>query len=99
RYISMRFAINDSTKTTYLICLPRNYDPHRSYPLMFSLHGAVQMNTGFPDYMDSTATGGWNRFYTKYAAIHDVIMVYPNANNKFNWMYPRRWFFYDPGNS
>jgi len=94
RYISMGFLINDSTRTTYLICLPPNYDSHRSYALMFSLHGAVSMNTGFPDYEDSTSTGGWNRFYTKYAG--EVIMVYPHGNKEYNWMYPDAGFFMIP---
>jgi len=95
-YISMRFPINDRTTTTYLICMPRNYNQHKSYPLMFSLHGGVQSNTGFPDFMDSLSTGGLNRFYTKYAWLNNVIMVYPSGNQKYNWMYPDDGFFMVP---
>lgn len=74
--------------------MPRNYDPKRSYPVLFFLHGAVTINTGFPTYCDDRDTQGWNRYYTKYAA--DVIMVYPHANREYNWMYPDKGFYMVP---
>jgi dienelactone hydrolase len=96
-FMSLSFKINDSLQSPYLVCLPKQYDPHKSYPLLFSLHGGVLNTTGFPEYMDSTDTGGWNRFYTKYAQQNDVIMVYPNANKYYNWMSPDQGFFMVPG--
>jgi dienelactone hydrolase len=95
-FLSLSFPINDTLRTPYLVCLPRQYDPHKSYALLISLHGGVLNTTGFPEYMDSTDTGGWNRFYTKYAQQHNVVMVYPNANRSFNWMSPDQGFFMVP---
>jgi len=95
-FLSLSFRINDTLTMPYLVCLPKDYNPHKSYPLLFSLHGGVLNTTGFPEYMDSTDTGGWNRFYTKYAQQNEVIMVYPNANKSYNWMSPDQGFFMVP---
>lgn len=89
RTFSMVFKITDSLQTSYLVCMPPSYNPGKPYAIMFFLHGAVSMNTGYTAYADSTfVMGGWNRFYTKYAPQHNVIMVYPNGNKEYNWMYP-----------
>ena len=95
RYVSMQFKITDSLRTSFLVVLPENYDSHTSYPLLFFLHGAVFYNTGYPAIASASDTSGWNRFYTKYAG--DVIMVYPRANKRYNWMYPDDGFFMVPG--
>ncbi|HEY4196408.1 MAG TPA: hypothetical protein VGM63_12785 [Mucilaginibacter sp.] len=94
KLISMQFAFNDALHMAFLIVLPANYDPHRSYSLLFFLHGAVSMNTGYIDHLDDWDTQGWNRFYTKYA--HEVIMVYPHGNADYNWMYPDKGFYMVP---
>jgi predicted esterase len=94
RLISMQFTFNDTLYTAFLISLPANYDPDRSYALLFFLHGAVSMNTGYIDYLNDWDTKGWNRFYTKYA--NDVIMVYPHGNKDYNWMYPDKGFYMVP---
>lgn len=96
QFISMTIPLTDSLHNAYLIVLPEHYDHIKKYPLMFSLHGAVSGNTGYMDYADSDDTGGWNRFYTKYAAINNVIMVYPRGNKDYNWMYPDKGFFMIP---
>ena len=94
RYLSLQFKINDSLNTAFLVVMPQNYDPKRSYPVLFFLHGAVNMNTGFPPYCDDRDTKGWNRFYTKYSG--DVIMVYPHGDSAYNWMYPDNGFYMVP---
>lgn len=94
KYISMQFRITDSIHNAFLIVMPLNYNPKKSYALLFFLHGAVSYNSGYLDIADGTETGGWNRFYTKYAG--DVIMVYPNGNKDYNWMYPDQGFFMVP---
>src|SRR3569623_265787 len=94
RYLSLQFTIYDSLKTAFLVVMPENYDPGRSYSVLFILHGAVAMNTGFPAYCDDRDTKGWNRFYTKYAG--DVIMVYPHANREYNRMYTDTGFYMVP---
>jgi len=96
KLISMQFKITDSLHTAFLIVLPKDYDAHKSYPLLFFLHGAVNMSTGYPDYADARDTTGWNRFYTKYAKINEVIMVYPMGNRDYNWMYPDKGFYMIP---
>lgn len=96
RLISMQFKITDSLHTAFLVVLPENYDAHKSYPLLFFLHGAVNMNTGYLDYSDPRDTTGWNRFYTKYANINKVIMVYPRGNRDYNWMSPDQGFYMVP---
>jgi len=94
--LSMQFKILDSLHTAFLVVLPKDYDPHKRYPLLFFLHGAVSSNTGYLDYRDERDTMGWNRFYTKYAKIHKVIMVYPSGNRDYNWMYPDKGFYMIP---
>jgi predicted esterase len=94
RLLSMQFPFNDTLHSAFLIVLPANYDPHRSYALLFFLHGAVSSNSGYLDYVNDLDTRGWNRFYTKYA--NDVIMIYPHGNADYNWMYPDKGFYMVP---
>jgi predicted esterase len=96
QYLSFSLKLNDSLQTPYLIALPKNYKPGKKYTMLIFLHGAVLNNTSFPEYSDSSDTGGWNRFYTKYADKNEVIMVYPNGNKQFNWMKPDLGFFMVP---
>ncbi|MEO1449820.1 MAG: hypothetical protein AAFV07_09820, partial [Bacteroidota bacterium] len=85
---SLRFAFNDTAQTSYFVHLPADYDPARRYPLLFFLHGAVFHNK-LADYQtrDQVLTG-WNRYYAKYAAANEVIMVFPQGSKEFNWMRP-----------
>lgn len=94
--ISLQFKFTDSLHTAMLVVLPKGYDAHKSYPLLFFLHGAVSSNTGYPDYADARDTSGWNRYYTKYATLNKVIMVYPMGNRDYNWMYPDKGFYMIP---
>jgi predicted esterase len=94
--ISFQFKFNDTLHNSFLIVLPKNYNEKRKYPLLFFLHGAVKMNTGYSDYSDEMDTAGWNRFYTKYASINQVIMVYPRGNREYNWMSPEKGFYMLP---
>lgn len=95
KYLSLQFQITDSAHTAFLVVMPPDYDPSKSYPVLFFLHGAVRSNTGYLDIVEpGWDTGGWNRFYTKYAG--EVIMVYPHGNREYNWMYPDDGFFMVP---
>ncbi|MEB0280863.1 hypothetical protein [Mucilaginibacter sp. 5C4] len=76
--------------------LPKDYDAHKNYPLLFFLHGAVSSNMGYPDYADARDTSGWNMYYTKYATVNKVIMVYPMGNRDYSWMYPDKGFYMIP---
>lgn len=93
---SIKFKVTDSLNTSYLVSLPINYNPKKSYPVLFFLHGAVQGNSLTAYQMPSWVLEGWNRFYTKYAAVNDVIMVYPKGSKKYNWMGPDDGFFMIP---
>jgi pimeloyl-ACP methyl ester carboxylesterase len=96
KYLSLQFQITDSAHTAFLVVMPPDYDPRRSYAVLFFLHGAVSSNRGYLDMVEPRAdTGGWNRFYTKYAG--EVIMVYPHGGKDYNWMYPDDGFFMVPG--
>ena len=92
---SIKFKVTDSLNTSYFVRLPKNYNPKKSYSILFFLHGAVAYN-GFSEYQDSSVGDDWNRYYTKYAALHDVIMVYPSGSKKYNWMIPDDGFFMVP---
>ncbi|HLX90514.1 MAG TPA: hypothetical protein VKR32_02455 [Puia sp.] len=95
KWLSLQFKINDSLTMASLVVLPENYDSRKSYPLLFFLHGAVSVNTGFLRWVhDNKETAGWNRYYTKYG--HDVIMVYAHGNREYNWMYPDKGFYMVP---
>lgn len=93
---SITFKVNDSAQTSYLIHLPYNYNPQNKYPLLFFLHGAVSVNV-LSDYQTVQENlGGWNRFYTKYADLNNVISVFPKGSKKYNWMNPDDGFFMIP---
>lgn len=88
RDYSIAFKINDSTKTSFFIHLPRNYNPEKKYPLLFFLHGAVRSNSLTDYQMADWNLSGWNRYYTKYAELNDVILVFPKGSKHYNWMTP-----------
>ncbi len=95
KYLSLQFQITDSAHTAFLVVMPPNYDPKKSYSILFFLHGAVSSNTGYLDMVKpGWDIGDWNRFYTKYAG--EVIMVYPHGGRDYNWMYPDDGFFMVP---
>lgn len=93
---SISFKINDSTKTSFFIHLPKNYNPEKKYSLLFFLHGAVRSNALVDYQLADWNLGGWNRFYTKYAAQNDVILVFPKGSKHYNWMTPDDGFFMIP---
>lgn len=96
RDYSISFKINDSTKTSYLVHLPKNYNPQKSYPVLVFLHGAVRHNA-LTEYQIAEANlGGWNRFYTKYAEKNNVILVFLKGSKKYNWMTSDDGFFMIP---
>ncbi|MHC5202749.1 alpha/beta hydrolase-fold protein [Myroides sp. LJL119] len=96
RDYSITFTINDSTKTSYFIHLPKNYNPRKKYPLLFFLHGAVKSNSLTDYQLSEWNLQHWNRFYTKYADLNQVILVFPRANKQYNWMSPDDGFFMVP---
>ncbi|MCT2560615.1 alpha/beta hydrolase-fold protein [Chryseobacterium herbae] len=93
---SVLFKVNDSTNTSYLVHLPKDYDPGNKYPVLFFLHGAVRNNVLTDYQMPAENLGGWNRFYTKYADLNHVILVFPKGGKKYNWMTPDDGFFMIP---
>lgn len=95
RDYSITFKINDTATTSYFIHLPKNYQPTKKYPLLFFLHGAVRHNL-LSDYQTAHWLDGWNRYYTKYAELNDVILVFPEGSKEYNWMAPDDGFFMIP---
>lgn len=93
---SLTFQINDSARTSFFIHLPQNYNPEKKYPLLFFLHGAVRGNRLADFQLASWVLFDWNRYYTKYAALNDVILVFPRGSKEFNWMVPDDGFFMVP---
>ncbi len=96
RDYSIAFKINDSVKTSFFIHLPVNYNPQKKYTLLFFLHGAVRNNELIDYQLADWNLGGWNRYYKKYADRDDVIMVFPRASKKYNWMLSDDGFFMIP---
>lgn len=93
---SIAFAISDSTKSAYLVHLPLDYNPDKKYSCLVFLHGAV-MNGYLDGYKAVESTlKGWNRFYTQYAALNEVVLVFPSGNSQYNWMDPDDGFFMVP---
>ncbi|MDY6121600.1 MAG: hypothetical protein SPI72_00720 [Porphyromonas sp.] len=86
---SISFAINDSVKTSFFVHLPIDYNPDKSYPLLFFLHGAVR-GSMLLDYQLASwvLLDDWNRYYLKYADRNDVVLVFPRGSRHFNWMVP-----------
>ena len=96
KLVSLQVELTDSQHTAFLIVLPDDYNPARPYTVLLFLHGAVSVNTGYLNMLRDWDTTGWNRFYSKYARLNDVIMVYPHGNRDFNWMSPEAGFFIVP---
>ncbi|MGS4347090.1 hypothetical protein ACKUSY_16175 [Myroides odoratus] len=96
RDYSIGFQLNDSTKTSYFIHLPQNYDPTKRYALLFFLHGAVRYSPFLEFQTAELNLGSWNRYYTKYADRDDIILVFPRANTQYNWMTSDAGFFMVP---
>lgn len=96
RNYSVLFHVNNSVTTSYLVHLPKNYHPETRYPVLFFLHGAVRNNVLSDYQMAAENLGGWNRFYTKYADLNNVILVFPKGGKKYNWMTPDDGFFMIP---
>ncbi len=93
---SLTLVINDTARTAFLVHLPPNYNPAKRYPLLFFLHGAVRNNL-LTDYLPASwVLYDWNRYYTKYAELNDVILVFPQGSKEFNWMTPDDGFFMVP---
>ncbi|WP_222843481.1 alpha/beta hydrolase-fold protein [Roseivirga misakiensis] len=93
---SISFNLDENFSTSFFIQLPENYSPDKKYPLLFILHGAVKHNSLAAYQLAEQVLGGWNRYYTKYAAENDVILAFPKGNKKFNWMVPNEGFFMIP---
>jgi len=96
RDYSISLQLNDSTKTSYFIHLPKDYDPTKRYPLLFFLHGAVRYSPLLEFQTAEINLGSWNRYYTQYADRDDVILVFPRANKQYNWMTSDDGFFMVP---
>ncbi|MDO4790076.1 MAG: alpha/beta hydrolase-fold protein [Porphyromonas sp.] len=96
RNYSIKFRINDSTLTSYYVHLPADYSPKQSYPLLVVLHGAVRNNSLLEFLTSEICLEGFNRFYTKYANQHGVILLIPQGSKEYNWMMPDKGFFMVP---
>jgi predicted esterase len=93
---SISLPINDTLQTSFFIHLPKNYTPTKKYSLLFFLHGAVR-HSRLLDYQTAEINlEAWNRFYTKYADLNEVIMVFPRGSKEYNWMTPDEGFFMVP---
>lgn len=88
---SIFFPINDSIKSSYFVHLPKNYNPEKKYPMLIFLHGAVFFSE-FEIFSTDEDLKGWNRYYTKYADKYDVILVFPKADKRYNWMTNKGFF-------
>jgi predicted esterase len=96
RNYSISLKINDSIQTSYLVHLPKKYNPQKKYPVLFFLHGVVHLSE-FENYqIPEMKLNGWNRFYSKYSDLNDVILIFPSANKQYNWMTSDDGFFMIP---
>ena len=92
---SIFFPINDTLKSSYFIHLPKNYNPNKKYTMLIFLHGAVNYNE-LRTFSTDDNLKGWNKFYTKYANKHDVILVFPQADKNYNWLTSDKGFYMIP---
>ncbi len=91
RCLFLYYRANDSVQIPYLVVLPSaQYNPAKKYPLLVVLHGAVGMaGTRPPYYIDSAgAIQSFHRHFNKYAALHEMVTIYPVATKQYNWMAP-----------
>ncbi|MDM1408201.1 alpha/beta hydrolase-fold protein [Myroides sp. DF42-4-2] len=96
RDYSISFVVNDTAKTSFFIHLPKNYSAAKQYPVLFFLHGAVRYNTLQEFQTKELNLDGWNRYYTKYAELNEVILIFPSGSKQFNWMTSTDGFFMIP---
>jgi len=96
RFLYLYYKYSDSVYVPYLVALPANYNPTIQYHVLVVLHGAVNHNElGYS--ADTFALADFQRHFTKYANIHNMIMVFPRGDSKINWMYPDDGFGITPG--
>lgn len=93
---SISFQINDSTRTAYLVHLPKDYNPKKNYPTLLFLHGAVHFAHLSEFQVAEQVLAFWNRFYPKYAARDEVVLVFPSGDKTYNWMSSDDGFFMVP---
>lgn len=93
---SIFFDIDENIRTSFFIHLPEGYTPEKEYPLLFILHGAIRYNSLAEYQLAESNLGGWNRYYTEYAAENDVILAFPKGGKQYNWMLPDDGFFMIP---
>lgn len=96
RDYSLSLEINDSTKTSFHVHLPKAYSPKKKYPVLFFLHGGVRFSSLQAYQNIEYNLGGWNRYYTKYGNENEVILVFPSAGKEYNWMLHDKGFFMIP---
>lgn len=95
RNYSVKFMVRDTVPSSYFVRLPKEYDPAKAYPLLICLHGAVRYTT-LEDYVAGWILEGHNRFYVSEAEKAGVILVFPLADKRFNWMDPDDGFYMVP---
>lgn len=97
RFLCLYFALSDTARMPFSVRLPDQYDANKKYPLLVVLHGGVRGSVDLPLFADTTMAGYFNRHFTKYADLHRMIVVYPQASRTYNWMYPDSGFAAVPG--
>lgn len=89
RFVYAWVKLADTLEFPYLIQLPFNFDPGKTYPLVVVLHGAVRYQTQRRDVADSvTANRFFGELFMKQAAESGFIAVFPYSTNRYNWMMP-----------
>jgi len=74
---------DDGTRFPYVLLVPESYDPARSYPVEFMLHGGV--SRPFP-----TEAGSWWRRGFDSLRSEEKITVVPAAWNEAFWWFPNQ---------
>ncbi len=82
-YREMERDAGDGTRFPYMMLVPETYDPSRSYPVEFMLHGGV--SRPFP-----TEAGSWWRGDIDSLRSEDKIIVVPAAWNEAFWWFPNQ---------
>ncbi|MEL7221375.1 MAG: hypothetical protein AAGJ93_08665, partial [Bacteroidota bacterium] len=76
----------DSLEVPFLVQLPAGFSNNRPHPLFFQLHGGVRHIEEYPAWLDESNAAGWNRYFSEQADSTGMIMVYPYATKRHNWM-------------
>lgn len=95
--LHLYLTYRDTIRVPFVVILPDNYDPVKSYPAVVGLHGGIW---GIEKFDSKAGDGGANYGLTmdfeKMAEERGLIRIFIEGNKYYNWIYPADGFDITP---